>query len=378
MQAKQASPVICMVGSIDAFRHTRLLQLYHSYSKADYGVYFIGMDRLRQRPKSHVVEGLKCEYLMAGWGYANWKLLIGLPLWCLRLFIYSLRMKADLAHTFELESALPVALGTLWRRTPFIYDVQDNYDLRHKWPFPLKTIIRWVDAWVMRRAASIIVPDENRIVGHFQRFRDKILVIPNCPPDRPAPPEAARRNSKDSLTILAMGHLGERRGVDLLLEAVRELPQVKIIMAGRFTDPQLEAKALSMPQVDFRGWIPWEEAIALGYQSDVVFSFYDPSYEVNLLANSQKWFDAMMTGTPILSNREIKNAQWIEQEDFGYLCSYGNVAELTETLRHILEQPQERAQKGRNSRRLYEQEFNWGLMEKKLLRMARAITSNNN
>jgi len=358
---------IVIAGSIDD-AHNRLLKITTAYKSAGYEVHFVGVDRLARRPRRCQVEGLTCEYLTAGWGYSNWRLLLGYPIWMFRLLFYCLRVRADLMHALELDAGLPVAMATLFRRIPFLYDVQDNYDLRHPWPFPLKSIIRRLDAWVLSHADSVIVPDANRIVGPFAKYREKITVLPNCPPDVPSP--AALPPRKGKLTVLALGHFSAWRGIDLLLEALAELPEVHLIMAGRFLDPALERTALSMPQVEYRGWVDWKDAIALGYEADVVFAFYNPAREINALASAQKWFDAMMTGTPVLTNREVANAGWIEEQNFGYLCPYGSKAELVRTLRHILENPEEAREKGRRARLLFEREYNWPLMEKKLLQLA--------
>lgn len=360
-------PRLLMTGSIDD-EHNRLLKLYQTYTAAGFDVNFTGMDRMGRRPRRQVINGMKCEYLTSGWGYSNWRLLIGYPVWVLKLLVHSLTVRTDIVHVFELESALPVAVALFFRGIPFIYDVQDNYDLRHNWPFPLKHIIRALDKWVIKRASGIIVPDENRIVGPFKPYRDKITIMPNCPPDVSFSSSAVKTEKvPGTLTVLAMGQLSERRGINLLLDAVSKIPEARVIMAGRFTEPWLEEKAQGMSQVEVHSWLPWEEAIGLGYHADVTFAFYDPSFAVNVLANAQKWFDAMMTGCPILSNREIANAAWIEEEDIGYTCPYGDVAALEKVLRSILENPEEAERKGQSARRLFEQQYNWPLMEKRLL-----------
>lgn len=364
---------IILVASIDAREHTRIQKLAQTYRKAGYEVHYVGMDRRSRRSKTDELDGMSCRYILRGFGYSNWRLLFGYPIWCLRLLGHSLGIHARLIHVFELDSALAIAISTMMTRVPYLYDVQDNFDLRRNWPFPLKPLIRWIDGFVLRRAAGVVVPDENRVVGPFRRVARKITVIPNCPPD--VPDTASAKKPDDKLTVLAVGHLGERRGIELLLNATQGMPNVRLLMAGRFTDAQLEAKARATPQVDFRGWVTWEETIALGYQADVVFAFYDPAYQVNLLANSQKWFDAMMTGKPILSNSEIANGEWLAREDIGYLCSYGSSTKLREVLQYVALHREEAQAKGRRARLLFERKFNWPLMEQNLLGLvARATT----
>jgi glycosyltransferase involved in cell wall biosynthesis len=363
---------ILLASSADAREHNRMLKLYHTYTAAGYKVTFVGMDRLKKRNGRDLIDGLECTYIVKGYGHSNWRLLIGYPVWMVRLFFYLLFRKPDLVHVFELDGGLPTSLALMGRSIPFVYDVQDNYELRKRWPFPIKYMIRWADRWVLRRAGGIIMPDEKRIVGVFADARDKITIIPNCPPDAAAASAPRVKHPGGRLTVLAMGQLHENRGIELLLDVAGKMPQIRLLMAGNFPDPRLEQKARNTPNVEFRGWVPWEEAIALGREADIVFAFYDPAYKVNLLANAQKWFDAMMTGTPILSNREIANANWIQE--IGYLCTYGDREELAQTLEWISQHPEEAEAKGKCGRALYEQQYNWPLMEQRLLKMVRHLT----
>ena len=367
MSPTPARPRILLAGSWDDDSN-RLLKIFHAYRDAGYDVSFVGMDRKARKARRGTVDGLPFEYLTRGWGYSNWKLLIGYPVWFVKLLWYLLRTDVELIHAFELDTGSPTAVASVLRGVPYLYDVQDNYDLRHHWWFPLKQIIRVVDRWVARHAAGLIMPDKNRIIGPFVGFEQKIAIIPNCPPDVPRPTALPSRDG--SLTVLAMGELSGRRGIDLLLAAASGLPEVRLLMAGRFTDPAVEARALATPQVEFRGWLAWDQAIALGYQADVVFAFYDPKFAVNLLANAQKWFDAMMTGTPILSNAEINNAAWLVEQDIAYLCPYGDVEALRALLVAIAGDRETAKRKGRNARGLFEHEFNWELMKKRLLDLA--------
>lgn len=353
-----------LVGS-DSDEHNRILKLFQSYAKAGYDVRFVGMDRLRRRTPQYVTaDGMRCAYLTAGWGYSNWKLLVGYPVWMTKVFFYLLRHRPDFIHVFEFDSGVPAAFYSLFHRVTLVYDVQDNYELRRKWPFPLMQMIRKLDAFVLSRVQALVVPDEKRLVGTFARYKRIARIIPNCPPDV-APPADLPKDRP--FTVLCTGELSKRRGIHLLLEAATAMPGIRILMAGRFTDPEVEQAALRHPAVDFRGWVRWDQAIALGYGADVVFSFYDPAYAINLLANAQKWFDAMMTGTPVLCNSEVENSRWLLEQNIAYACPFGKVEDLVSTLRFVQEHPADAATKGKQARRLYEEKFNWKRMEEILL-----------
>jgi glycosyltransferase involved in cell wall biosynthesis len=149
-------------------------------------------------------------------------------------------------------------------------------------------------------------------------------------------------------------------------------------MAGIFVEPWLKQKASSMAAVDFRGQLSQHEVLELCHSADLIFSFYDPAYEINLKASSTKWFDAMMVGKPILLNCEVMKASWVEQEDIGYLCPYGNKYALVDILRKIKNNKEEAMQKGKKGRLLFEKEFNWYVMQKRILNLIRSVSKTAN
>jgi hypothetical protein len=62
-------------------------------------------------PRNKVVGGVPHECIMRGWGYANRKLLIALPLWTLRLAAHMATLRTDLVHAMDFDAALGVAIG---------------------------------------------------------------------------------------------------------------------------------------------------------------------------------------------------------------------------------------------------------------------------
>src|ERR1035441_3073417 len=168
----------------DYFVPRRLIEAYRSFG---YEVKFVGWDRASRMPRRRVVDGVPHECIMRGWGFANAKLLIALPLWTLRLAAHMATLRTDLVHAMDFDAALGVAIGLRARNVPFLYDIQDNFELRHPFPAPVRWGIRKADNWIIGRSACTIVVGEERIVGDMARHRSKIAVIQNCPPDVPPP-----------------------------------------------------------------------------------------------------------------------------------------------------------------------------------------------
>jgi glycosyltransferase involved in cell wall biosynthesis len=155
-------------------------------------------------------------------------------------------------------------------------------------------------------------------------------------------------------------------GVDMVFHAAARLPDMRVLMAGQVLDAELEPLIAQTPNVDFRGWLVPGDALLLNFESDIIFSFYDPVSEINRRAASNKWSDAMMASKPILVNREVLKSAWIQEEDIGYLCSYNDVDALVLVLQHIRSHPREAQHKGERGRRLYDAGYSWAVMEQRL------------
>jgi glycosyltransferase involved in cell wall biosynthesis len=289
--------------------------------------------------------------------------MVGLPLWTCRLFRFLLSQRPELVVAIDFDAAMAAALAQMITQVPFIYDIRDNYDMRWTLPGALRPIIRGLDRWVIRRAARVLVPDQNRIVIPDEEVRRKFSIIANCAPEiGPVVDDSQDR----PFTVYASGYLVGARGVGLLLEAASRIPDMRVLMAGKLLDSDLEEQVRQTPNADFRGWLAPEEALRLNFEADVVFTFYDPAYEINRRAASNKWSDAMMASRPILVNGEVLSSAWIQQQDAGYLCPYGDVDQLVHVIEHIRAYPGEARRKGENGRRVFDAGYSWAAMERRL------------
>lgn len=346
-----------------------------SLAKAGYQITFVGWDRRKKLPASYREENVVYKFIFRGWGYASKWLIVALPLWGIRLFFHLLFQRPDLIIAIDFDSSLPASLAGFLNRVPMLYVILDTYSLRYTVPKCLRRLIQMVDNWVMKMADKIIVPDESRILEDYKN-KDKFTVIYNCCRDLSGNVPAERKQrSNGPITVLATGYLRETRGIKLLLQASGYLPDMRILMAGTIYEKDLHDTIDSNPNVKFLGQVPLEEAYCLNFDVDVVFTFYDPSSEINRRAASNKWADAMMASRPILVNSELVRAEWIRSNDMGYLCPYGDVEQLVKCLEHIRDNPEERKQKGKNGRRLFEQGYNWETMEIRLWKLLEQLVS---
>ncbi len=148
----------------------------------------------------------------------------------------------------------------------------------------------------------------------------------------PATPRAPLDTPEDAPLILFLGRLHEKKGVDILLKALAELPDCFLWIAGDGPLRQgLEALAGTLgvaPRVRFLGWR--EDRGALLRAADVlaVPSRYEPFGTIMV--------EAWQIGTPLVAAAAAGPAAYVESESNGLLVPVDDPPALALALRRVL------------------------------------------
>ncbi len=256
------------------------------------------------------------------------------------------------------DSAFPLAVLPSWRRS-FIFDNIDNVSMSYRWPWGLKGFFRWAERWVARRASIHVNPSHERWPYEDSNLR----VVVNTPSQR-ALSEARMLATKEGmvrddthLTIYVNGWLSATRGLRTLIGALehlraRDIP-IRVLTAGRPASPDADA-LLKMPEVVHLGMLTNDEALAAYFRSHLAFVYYDPSVEINRLAESQKWTDCWATETPFISNQEVLTLAKFMRAEACFALRYEDSAGLADLLESV---HRDREQLGRVIQKLKGMQF---------------------
>lgn len=174
-----------------------------------------------------------------------------------------------------------------------------------------------------------------------------------------------------------IGRLEEQKGIQYLLEAVKELnnsfTHLKIIIAGdgalrKSLEEHARASALN-------------NIVFLGYQRDTpkLYSAFDvfvlPSLFEGLPVSA---IEAMAAGCPVVATRVGGVAEVVEHEVTGLLVEPGNSGQLAEALQRLITQPDLCKQMGGKGRERAKQEFSVERMIERTERVYNELLKENN
>lgn len=349
--------------------NVRMAKYFDYFSHRGDRVRFWGWDREDRNPQ---YKGVLTTYLLSGGGFGGRKLLFYYPLWMLKLFIKALLFRKEedeLIIAVNFDAALPLYLSSIFKSRRYVYEIHDEFALSYKLPSLVKKAIQRIDRAIMRKAYFVIHVDNNRVKDNLSTN----IVIENSPIDVIS--QDSRDYSDLEHTFAVIGNISSSRGISSIAEFASSNPNVKILLVGKFYNAELKKSLLEIKNIEYRDYMPQKELFMLLKKCCAIFSLYDPSLEINRLAASNKVYDAMMLGVPVITNSEVVNSKFIADSEVGLVVSY----QYDETW-SVLSDPRfiNRAVKlGKNGRKLYIEEYRFDkLIENRLLPLLQNYETN--
>ncbi len=191
---------------------------------------------------------------------------------------------------------------------------------------------------------AVIVPSMylKRLVIAWGIAPAKVRVIYNAPPPVPPLNESraeirARLAWGDRPTLITVARLQRWKGVDCLIEALRELPDLRLVVVGAGPDrARLEVLAAPLgDRVVFTGALERRETQRLIYAADglALYSGYE--------GLSHTLLESLQLGTPALASDIGGNPEVIRHGVNGLLSPYPDAAALRRGIRELLERRDE-------------------------------------
>lgn len=227
-----------------------------------------------------------------------------------------------LATSTPLTIAIPGILASRWQRIPMVFEVRDLWPdvpiamgvLRN--PVAIQAAI-WLERLAYRLSTRVVTvaPGMKEAVSQRGVPADHITVIPNgCDFDvfHPEISNSLRARSR-GIRILYMGTMGKANGVDYIPRLAHELhllshsAAVKFYLVGDGSERQaVEALAADLNVLDesvyFIGTLPKRDVARWVASADATIITYDGPEVVFRDSVSNKFFDSIAAGKPVIAN----------------------------------------------------------------------------
>ena len=280
-----------------------------------------------------------------------------------------------------------------------VFDMAENYPERLRdiraigrqrgWDFLVRNpaAAEAVERWCLPRVDRVLAVVEES-AGRVVRMgvpAARVAVVSNTPPAaraRETPPREPR-GAGEPLGLVYLGLMEVPRGLADLLRAVALLRgrgvEVRLRLIGRGRDlPVLQALAgelgLEPPWVEFAGWVPGHaDALARVAAADVAVMPHHATEAWNTTI-SNKTFDFMAAGLPVVSSDAAPAARILRETGAGVVVPSRDPAALAAAIERLRD-PALREALGRAGQRAVLSTYNWEADAAELLRVVESAAA---
>jgi glycosyltransferase involved in cell wall biosynthesis len=358
---------VLMTVSNDVVHDVRVLKEAHTLQEAGHHVSIIGWDRSGTQEPRENRDGLAIYRVPTEGGMRLLpKDLFRLPVWWRRAQRIARSIPFDVVHCHDLDS-LPIGVR-LKKATgrPLVYDAHEIFGYMIETDVP-KFVVDYTFRMERRLA-----PQADRIITVTAGVKDYIdrasgkesVLVRNChdvvvdeyqPP--PGPP----------FTVLYVGVLHIQRFILEAIEVIGEIPDVRLVIAGA---KQLTARVRAMcakhANTVFLGMVPSERVLPMTLESHAVLIMSDPRFRINKVGLSNKMFDAMATGRPVIVTQGLPMGEIVTREECGIAVPYTKEG-FRSAVERLRDDPSLAARLGRNGLAAAKREYNWATEARKLV-----------
>ena len=180
-------------------------------------------------------------------------------------------------------------------------------------------------------------------------------------------------NKKDE--VCYVGGITEIRGIKEIIKAMELCPNVKLNLAGTFSEKDIEKEVKS-----YDGWTKVNE---LGFlnRSEIVEVYKNSKAGLVTLypiinyidALPVKMFEYMASGIPVISSNIELWQEIVEGNDCGICVNPLKPQEIAKAINFIILNPKEAEKMGDNGKKAVIEKYNWSIEEKKLLKLYKEL-----
>ena len=228
--------------------------------------------------------------------------------------------------------------------------------------------------WLVQRSAfrRLVVVSEamgERFVNRFPILATKdVLVAPGAAePPVTALPHRPWPGRQGALQLGYVGHLYDGRGVDVLIEMARTLPQVDLhFVGGHDRDVQRWSDASAgVPNIFFHGFVPHSQLSAFYEHFEVLLAPYQREVyaaggvETSAVMSPLKLFEYMSRGVPMVASDLPAIRAVLSDGHTAVLVDPADPGEWARSVSELLEDPGRRSRIGQEAYRRFEAKHTW-------------------
>jgi glycosyltransferase involved in cell wall biosynthesis len=341
-----------------------------------YNVEILCWDRDLKAPLREIVDGINVEriYLRSTHGRGTTQAFFLFLFW-IKALLKILNKKFDIVHAHDFDT-LPLGyVISKLKNAKLLYDAHESYiDMLLNIPYQLKKLIFQAENVLMKRSDLVITVGDILRKYLMKRGASKTCVVGNWQDPRSFFFSSKEKQteryslgiSDKQIVIVFIAHLGVERQLPQLIDAVKQCPEVYLILGGDGPCRGVaEDAANNCPNITYLGFVQPSKIPLYTALADIVFYGFDTKVPNAMFSAPNKLFEGLAAGKVILTGNFGEIGKIVRETNCGVILNDYSVKEIKKALSFLHDSNID--QFSENARKAGLNKYNWKLAEKTLL-----------
>jgi len=218
-----------------------------------------------------------------------------------------------------------------------VFDMREFYEGRVNGAFK-KKIFRYFVELAVKKSDFVIHVNETQMNHINKKYHHKMLHLPNYPSELLG--ENNTKSVSGKLRIAYIGAVRQYKEFSNLFEALAGMPNVEVLVYGvGVSYNKVRDLAIGYDNVKVFGEYDPRDSAELYRNADIIYCVYDMGNLNWRTAYPIKFYESLMTNTPLIVSRGSVLEQFNDEYNVGYVVDGNSVVDIRDTVEKILGDP---------------------------------------
>ncbi len=277
----------------------------------------------------------------------------------------------DIIHSFDFDTGFIANKIAKKYNKKLIYHILDFYVDSHSIPSGfLKSRVKKAEFAIINNADATIICTEKRREQIAGSVPKKLEIIHNTPKtvDQIGDGFSEVRNS-NRCKIVYVGILAGSRFLREIIKFVEQDDRFEFHIGGfGIMEKEMAEAAQKCERIFYYGKLPYDKTLSLEQACDIMTAIYDPKVPNHKYAASNKFYESLMLGKPVVMARNTGFDEIIESNNVGCLIEFSEDG-LSAGLNKLIDTKDGWPAMSRRMKKLYKEQYSWAEMERRLVEL---------
>ena len=219
------------------------------------------------------------------------------------------------------------------KESKLIFDMHEIYEM-NGWVQRFRYVARMLVNYLQKKSSYIIYVNKKQTVNVLEGNRRKLVFLPNYPEKENY--VGCDKTKSGKLRISYIGGVRQYQELKNLMDACSGMDDVEVFIHGAgVAYKRLYGIKGNYDNVSITGKYDYTQSAKLYSETDILYILYPTTSKQYLISYPVKFFEAIITNTPIIVNKGTVLEDFINKHDIGFAVDGSNVNEIRELIRYI-------------------------------------------